>query len=121
MAVSPQYNAYIMEMLEPLEDASIRRMFGGAGVFCHGVMIALVTDERLYFKVDDGNRPDFEAEDCEQFNFTSKSGKRGVMSYYAAPDFLYDEPDEMVDWARKALDAALRANAAKNKKTRKKK
>ena len=42
MAVSAEYNAYILEMLEPLEGASIRRMFGGAGVFCHGVMLALI-------------------------------------------------------------------------------
>ncbi len=120
MAISPEYNAFILEMLEPLEGASIRRMFGGAGVFCHGVMIALIADERLYFKVDDGNRPDFEAEDCEQFTYSAKNGKRALMSYYTAPDFLYDEPEEMADWARKALDAALRANAQKTKSLKKK-
>jgi DNA transformation protein and related proteins len=121
MAVSAEYNAYILEMLEPLEDASIRRMFGGAGVFCHGVMIALIIDERLFFKVDDRNRPDFEAEDCEPFTYATKKGTRGLMSYYAAPDFLYDEADEMLEWARGALDAALRAQAAKPKPKKKSK
>ena len=116
MAISPEYNAYILEMMEPLEGTSIRRMFGGAGVFCHGVMIALIADDRLYFKVDDGNRADFEAEDCEQFNYSAKSGKHAVMSYFTAPDYLYDDPEEMVAWARNALDAALRAKETKNKK-----
>ena len=116
MAVSAEYNAYILEMLEPLEGASIRRMFGGAGVFCHGVMLALISDERLYFKVDDQSRPDFEDEGCEQFTYETKNGKRGLMSYYLAPDYLFDEQDEMVDWARSALDAALRADKKKPKK-----
>jgi DNA transformation protein len=120
MAISAEYNAYILEMLEPLEGASIRRMFGGAGVFCHGVMIALLSDERVYFKVDDENRADFEAEDCSPFNYTTKNGKKALMSYYEAPDFLYDDQDDMVAWATKSLSAALRAQAAKPKSKTKK-
>ena len=45
---------------------------------------------------------------------------RAVMSYFTAPDYLYDDPEEMAEWARKALDAALRANTSKNKKSGKK-
>ena len=107
-------------MLEPLEGASLRRMFGGAGVFCHGLMFALLADDRLYFKVDDDNRDMFLEADCEPFTFTGKSGKKAQMSYYEAPDYLYDEPDEMVEWARAALDAALRADAKKGPKKSKK-
>ena len=119
MAVSPEYTDYILEMLEPLEDVSIRRMFGGAGAFCQGLMIALVADDQLYFKVDDDNRERFVEAGCEPFVFKSKSGKSGAMSYYQAPDFLYDEPDEMVEWARDAFGAALRADAKKSKKKKK--
>jgi DNA transformation protein len=115
MAISAEYKAYILEMLEPLEGASIRGMFGGAGVFCHGVMIALLSGERVYFKVDDQNRPDYEAEDCKPFDYTTKNGKRALMSYFEAPDYLYDDSEEMVKWARKALDAALRGQSAKTK------
>lgn len=119
MPVSAEYSAYILEMLEPLEGASIRRMFGGAGVFCHGVMIALIINDKLYFKVDDENRPDFEDEGCDQFVYETKGGKRALMSYYEAPDYLYDDGEEMVEWAFKALDAALRADAAKPPSQRK--
>jgi DNA transformation protein len=121
MPVSAEYSAYILEMLEPLEGASIRRMFGGAGVFCHGVMIALIINDRLYFKVDDGNRQDFEDEGCEQFIYEAKGGKRALMTYYEAPDYLYDDGEEMVEWAFKALEAALRADAAKPPSQRKRK
>ena len=121
MAVSAEYTDYILEMLEPLEDTSVRRMFGGAGMFCHGLMIALIADDQLYFKVDDDNRTQFVDAGCEPFIFTSKSGKKGAMSYYQAPDFLYDEPEEMVDWAREAFAAALRADAKKPDKKKKRK
>ena len=116
MAVSSEYTDYILELLEPLESASVRRMFGGAGIFCHGLMIALIADDQLYFKVDDENRDRFIDAGCEQFVYETKNGKRGLMSYYQAPDYLFDEQDEMVDWARSALDAALRADKKKPKK-----
>lgn len=119
MAVSPELSEYLLELFEPLEDVSIRRMFGGAGVFCHGVMFGLIASDQLYFKIDDENKAMFEEAGCEPFTYSAKNGKRGVMSYYEAPDHLYDDSDEMLTWARSALEAALRN--ARSKKTKKRK
>ncbi len=105
-----------MELLEPLGGVGLRRMFGGAGLFCHGVMFGLIAGERLYFKAGDANRGDFEDAGCGPFTYATKNGEHGILSYYEAPDFLFDEQDEMLAWARKALDEALRANAAKKTK-----
>lgn len=120
MAISAEFADYLLEIFEPLEDVTLRRMFGGAGIFCHGVMFALIVGEQLHFKVDDGNRPIFEGEGCEPFSYKTRNGKRGVMSYYAVPDFLYDDEDEMLVWARGALDAALRSANSKKSKGRSK-
>lgn len=119
MAISAEFADFLLELFEPLEDVTLRRMFGGAGIFCHGVMFALIVREQLYFKVDDENRPMFEDEGCEPFTYETSKGARGVMSYYEAPDFLYDEEDEMLVWARGALDAALRSANSKKSKGRK--
>ncbi len=116
MAVSAEYCAFVLELLEPLGGVSLRRMFGGAGLFCHGVMFGLIAGERLYLKSGDGNRADFEDAGCGPFTYATKNGEQGIMSYYEAPDSLFDEPDEMLDWARKALDEALRASVKKPKK-----
>jgi DNA transformation protein len=35
------------------------------------------------------------------------------MSYWRAPERLYDEPDEMIAWAGKALAAAQRTSRPK--------
>ncbi len=47
----------------------IRAMFGGAGVYCNGVMFGLIADETLHFKVDEANRPDDEAAGVEPFTY----------------------------------------------------
>lgn len=119
MAVSAEFSEYLLELFEPLEDVSIRSMFGGAGVFCRGVMFGLIASDQLYFKIDDENKAMFEEAGCKPFTYGAKGGKRGVMSYYEAPDYLYDDSEEMLVWARSALEAALRN--AKSKKTKKRK
>jgi DNA transformation protein len=95
-------------------------MFGGAGIFRDGVMFALIVDDTLYFKADDSNRRDFEAEGLAPFSYETKNGRNTIMSYWRCPDRLFDDPDEMAAWAGKALAAARKAAAkpAAGKRTR---
>lgn len=86
-------------------------MFGAAGLFCDGVMFAIVADEALYFRVDDLNRAAFqEAAALPPLSY-AKQGRRIDLSFWRAPDRLFDEPDELVAWARLALAAARRVAA----------
>lgn len=119
MAVSQEYLDFIKEVLEPFGPVHSRRMFGGAGVFRDKLMFGLIDDEQLYLKTDDRNRPDFEAENCPPFTYVAKGEQRVLMSYSLVPERLYDEPEELAEWARKAFDAALRGDAAKPKRKRK--
>lgn len=113
MAVSAEYREFVSEQLEPLGPVRIRNMFGGAGVYLDDLMFGLIAGETLFFKVDDRNRADYEAEEMGPFVYEPPSGKSVAMSYYELPERLYDDADELVQWARKALDAALAAKAAK--------
>ncbi len=113
MAVSKECLEFIGEALEEFDPVDMCRMFGGAGVFRDGLMFGLIAEEQLYFKVDEHNLPDFEAEDCAPFVYETKNGKRTLMSYSLAPERLYDDKEDMGMWARKAFDAALRADSAK--------
>lgn len=61
MAVSAAYRDYVLEQLAGLGPIRARKMFGGVGIYLHGLFFALIADEVLYFKVDDSNRPDYEA------------------------------------------------------------
>jgi len=107
MAVSPEYLDYLRDQLEAFGDFDMRRMFGGAGLFRDGLMFALIADDTLFLKVDDRNRPDFEAAGMTPFSYQRKGGTAALKSYYEAPPELADDADEFALWARRALDAAL--------------
>jgi DNA transformation protein and related proteins len=103
---------FVQELLEGWGSVSARRMFGGHGLYHEGLMFAIVADQRLYLKVDEQNRADFEALGLMPFTYNMKS-KEVALSYWCAPAQIYDEPAEAVRWARSAWEAALRGHLAK--------
>jgi DNA transformation protein len=116
MVASDSFAEFLREQLAPLGRVTTRRMFGKTGVFCDGVMLGMVTDNMLYLRVDDHNREAFkEAESDPPLNY-EKRGCTIDLSFWRAPERLFDEPDEFVIWARSALAAAHRV-AAKRPRT----
>jgi DNA transformation protein and related proteins len=116
MVASDSFAEFLREQLASLGHVTMRRMFGKTGVFCDGLMFAMVTDDTLYFRVDDHNREAFkEAASFPPLNY-EKKGSSIDLSFWRAPERLFDEPDEFVAWARTALAAARRV-AAKRERT----
>ena len=116
MVASDGFAEFLREQLAPLGRVTMRRMFGKTGVFCNGLMFGMVTNDTLYFRVDDHNRAVFkEAESAPPLNY-EKKGRTIDLSFWRAPERLLDEPDELVTWARAALAAAHRV-AAKRERT----
>jgi DNA transformation protein len=116
MVASDSYAAFLRELLAPLGCVTMRRMFGKTGVFCDGVMIGMVTDDALYFRVDEQNRAALaEAETEPPLNY-EKKGDTIDLAFWRAPERLFDEPDEFLTWAREALGAARRV-ARKRRRT----
>ena len=116
MVASDGFAEFLRDQFAPLGRITVRRMFGKTGVFCDGFMLGMVRDNTLYFRVDDDNRADFkEAEAFPPLNYEKKGGTIDL-SFWRAPERLFDEPDELVAWARAALAAARRV-AAKRERT----
>jgi DNA transformation protein and related proteins len=116
MVASASFAEFLREQFAPLGPITMRRMFGKTGVFCDGVMFAMVADNTLYFRVDDQNREAFaEAAAFPPLNYRKK-GELIDLAFWRAPERLFDEPDELVEWARTALAAAQRV-AAKRERT----
>src|SRR3954454_18254072 len=108
MFASDSFAEFLREQLAPLGRVTMRRMFGKTGVFCDGLMFGMVTDNMLYLRVDDRNRDAFqEARSSPPLNY-EKKGSTIDLSFWRAPERLFDEPDELVTWAREALAAARR-------------
>ncbi len=112
------FHEHVGELFAPLGVVTIRRMFGGAGVYLHGVMFALIADGETYLKVDAALRADLEAEGSGPFTYEKKNGETAVMAYYRLPDMAADDPVEASGWGRRALDVALKAQAAKATKAK---
>lgn len=85
-------------------------MFGGQGLYVDGLIVALVIDECLYLKTDTTSRETFVAAGCRPFQY-EVPGRTVTVSYWTVPDEALDSAAAMAPWARRALDAALRARA----------
>jgi len=107
----------LRELLEPLGTITVRRMFGGHGVYCDGVFIAIVVAGALYLKVDELTQPAFVAAGCEPFVYANK-GKAIAMSYWNVPEAALDSADSMRPWAQRAIAAALRKPTVKTSRRR---
>ena len=102
---------HLAEQFRAFGPVTIRRMFGGHGVFRDGLMFGLVFDDALYLKADERNRAMFESCGLPRFEYT-KQRKRILLSYYLAPEEALDDPHKLAQWARHAFDAALRGKRA---------
>ncbi len=121
MVASEGFAEFLREQLAPLGRITMRRMFGKTGVFCDGFMLAMVRDNTLYFRVDDDNRAAFkEAESFPPLDYRKKGGTIDL-SFWRAPERLFDASDELVIWAQAALGAARRVAAKRERATRKRK
>jgi DNA transformation protein and related proteins len=115
MVASDSFAEFLREQLAPLGRITLRRMFGKTGVFCDGVMLGMVTDNMLYLRVDEQNREAFqEAASSPPLNY-AKGGSTIDLSFWRAPERLFDEPDELIEWARVALAAARRVAAKRGR------
>jgi len=115
MVASDSFAEFLREQLAPLGPVTMRRMFGKTGVFCDGVMLGMVTDNTLYFRVDDHNREIFkEAAAFAPLNY-AREGELIDLAFWRAPERLYDEPNEFVAWAEAALAAARRVAAKRER------
>ncbi len=107
---SPESKAFkdtVVAHLNQVAPVTARAMFGGYGIYAEGVMFALIAYEVLYFKVDEGNRADYEAVGMGPFIY-SRDGKDMVMSYYQIPPDVYEDLGTLSDWVDRALAAARR-------------
>ena len=115
MVASNSFAEFLREQLAPLGHITMRRMFGKTGVFCDGVMLGMVRDNTLYLRVDDENRAEFkEAQAFPPLNY-EKQGGTIDLSFWRAPERLFDEPDELLTWGRAALSAAERVAAKRGR------
>lgn len=120
MPPSASYLDYLKDLFSPFGVITIRKMFGGAGIYCDGAIFAITGDEGVWLKVDDVTRSEFDTAGLKPFE-VEMNGKTGTMSYYNAPEDIYDDEDALRHWTGLALGASARAQKLAKKKPAEKK
>jgi DNA transformation protein len=110
---------FLIDLFADFGPVAIRRMFSGFGISADGTNFALALRAGLYFRADEATIPLFEAEGSKPFSYQTRAKTVTVNSYWELPARLFDDSDELADWARAALAAAQRAALRKRPKARK--
>jgi len=113
MARDSGFEDWVHEHFAALGPLEIKRMFGGAGVYSRGLIFALLDDGVVWLKGDETNMAALEAAGSRPFTYPGKDGAVMTLGYWSLPETAVDDADEAVDWARGAIDVALRKAAAK--------
>jgi DNA transformation protein len=110
---------FLIDLFADFGPVTIRKMFSGFGISADGTNFALALRAGLYFRADDHTIPQFEAEGSQPFQYQTRAKTVTVNSYWQLPARLFDDSEELADWARAALAAAQRAALRKRPKARK--
>ena len=110
---------FLVDLFSDFGPVTLRRMFSGYGISVDGINFALALRAGLYFRADEENIPQFQAEGSKPFQYQQRSTAKVVTvnSYWELPARLFDDSEELTGWVRAALAAAQRAALHKRSKT----
>jgi DNA transformation protein len=100
------FKDYVLDQLDGLGGVSARSMFGGYGMYLRGEFFGIVFDGRLYFRTDESNRDAYIAEGSRPFE---PNPRQRLKNYYEVPADVIEDRDQLVEWAREAVDSRTRA------------
>ena len=103
MAVSEQFLEYVRDQFSGLGEVQSRKMFGGAGIYLDGRFFALVSDDELFLKVDDANRPRFEEAGSHAFEPWQGHVMNG---YWSVPADVLEDRAQLAEWSQHSVKIA---------------
>ena len=119
MAMNTDFADEVIERLDRVVPSlCVRRMFGGVGLYSGEQFFGIVAFDRLWFKVDDSNRSDYEARGMGPFR--PFPDRPTVMSYFEVPFDLFDAAEELRVWVMRSVAIARRAKRSSTSKPRNK-
>ena len=114
------YIIWLEDVFSAVPDTTLRKMFGGVGLFRRGLMWGLaLSDGRIAFKADAETALAYIAEGQKEWSHSNKSGGITKMGYWYIPEWLLDDTDALNEWANTAFDVAIRADNKKPPSKRK--
>ncbi len=99
--------------LSQIADISDRPMFGAISLYFDGLIFGMFDNDKLYFKIDEINQPDYESAGMTQF---SPAGDGlNLMPYFEVPANVVDDLTLLTEWMNRSFEAAARKKSKKKK------
>ena len=76
----------IADLFAALGPVTVRRMFGGKGIYHRGLIVAVEIRDGMLLKADAVTAPDFEAAGATRWTYPGKSGQPVKMPYWSIPE-----------------------------------
>lgn len=106
MALNENYKNFILDQLEGLGEFETKKMFGGLALLFQGAAFAKIKHDKVWLKVDDSNRTEFEAFGMQQYTYGKDNSRR--LNFYETPLEVIEDRDKLVEWAKTSMEVALR-------------
>ena len=107
--------ADIQEIFAGLGAVTVKRLFGGQGVYHRGVIVGAIMDGEVLLKADAATEPQFVAAGATQWTYEFKRGKTIRMPYWTIPTDAVDDPEQLAVWVKLAFAAGRRAAGKEGK------
>lgn len=101
MAHDESFKDYVLDQLRELPGVRTRGMFGGFGLYAGTIFFGIVSRGRVYFKTTDETRSEYERRGMQPFKPTEN---QTLKRYYEVPADVLEDPEQLVEWAERALD-----------------
>ncbi len=82
----------IDEMFSALGPVTVKRMFGGQGIYHRGLIVAVVFKGEVLLKADAASAPDFAAAGARRWTYEGRTGKPVEMPYWSVPESALRRP-----------------------------
>ena len=98
------FREFVLDQLSELGEVECRIMFGGYGLYYGGglgrAFFGIIYKGRLYFKIDPGTLPAYIEMGMKPFR---PNAKMTLKTYFEVPADIIEDPDQLTEWASKAL------------------
>lgn len=111
MPVSNDFIDYVIDQLSDWGKVTVKRMFGGAGLYYDGLAFAMVSNDVVFLKVDETNKYKY----IQQGSLPLKPFSSDVIvpSFYNVPDEIFEDSDQFVEWVGESFAIQKKRNKFK--------
>ena len=102
---SEGYKDFVLDQLAALDGLTCQAMFGGHGLTAQGTFFGIIHKGRLYFRTHLTTQPAYQARSMKPFR---PNPSQTLKHYYEVPVEIVESPEDLVEWASRALAPAAR-------------